>query len=743
MTKQRLLLFCFMCILFISQPLQAQKANTNKTAEDIELDELIENITSDLEDADINYDTFLEKLYDYLERPININKANFEDLNDLGLLNAQQIDAILKHREQFGRFLAIYELQAIPELDMETIRKISPFMKAQDLNEYNIPFKDLMYKGSHQVFFRYQQVLEKQEGYQKNDTIYTLDVTDFEGISSEQTFDTRGFSQSDLNGLYVNDTLSNKAYSQYKGSPQRYYARYRYNYGNKISYGITAEKDPGEEFFTGSQKRGFDFYSAHFYMSDVGAFKHIALGDYTIKLGQGLVAWTSLGFRKGSYVMDIMRQANPVKPYTSVGESIFFRGAAATLGFAKNFEVTAFGSYKPLDGNVLTPNIDDNELEDAGDGTDFDISSIQLSGFHRTDAELEDRHAIKETSIGGNIAYKSRRFSLGINALYVGLSSDLMPNLTLDRKYAFRGDSYFNASFDYKYLYKNFHFFGETAVNDAGGVASLNGILIGLDPRMSLSILHRHYSRKYYTAYPAAFAESSKPTNEQGLFIGTIFKPVKKWTVNAYFDIYQHDWLRFQADAPSNGTDYLVQLEYKHSRSAKVYVRYRSETKKKNATANLTPSDYLTNHTRSSFRFNAQYNFNKTITLKSRLEVSWFDKTTEPKESGYVLMQDVSYKPLSSPISFAARYALFDTPSYDTRIYAYENDVLYSFSVPPYYNKGSRFYLTMRYRMSRNINIWLRYAQTYHQNQNVFGSTNDEIQGHTKTEVKAMIRFKF
>ena len=179
-------------------------------------------------------------------------------------------------------------------------------MKAQDLSSYNIPLKDLMYKGSHQVFFRYQQILEAQDGYQKTDTLYTLDVTDFEGISSEQTFDTRGFSQSDLDGLYVNDTLSNDAYSQYKGSQQRYYARYRYNYGNKISYGITAEKDPGEEFFTGSQKRGFDFYSAHFYMSDVGAFKHIALGDYTIRLGQGLVAWTSLGFRKGSYVMDIM-----------------------------------------------------------------------------------------------------------------------------------------------------------------------------------------------------------------------------------------------------------------------------------------------------------------------------------------------------------------------------------------------------------------------------------------------------
>ncbi|MEZ4759397.1 MAG: hypothetical protein R2810_06365 [Flavobacteriales bacterium] len=51
----------------------------------------------------------------------------------------------------------------------------------------------------------------------------------------------------------------------YLGPSYKLYTRYRFRYRQNISFGITAEKDEGEEFFTGAQPDGFDFYSAHLF----------------------------------------------------------------------------------------------------------------------------------------------------------------------------------------------------------------------------------------------------------------------------------------------------------------------------------------------------------------------------------------------------------------------------------------------------------------------------------------------
>ncbi len=715
----------FIVIFCLSVNVTAQKKAQN-TNDDIDIDELIENMVNDSEDADINFDTHAEILRDYLERPLNLNKATYSDFAALGLLSDIQINAILNHREKFGNFITVYELQTIPELSLKTLRYISPFIKAQGIDA-PIPFGQLLGLGQHQVYMRYQRVLEAQSGYQA-------------------------------------DTLADSTLVKpYKGSPDKLYLRYRYNYGTNISYGITAEKDPGEQIFGSTQPYGFDFYSAHLFLRNRGRIKALAIGDYELRLGQGLVAWTGLGFGKGTYVMNIARNAQPLKQYSSVNESVFFRGAAATLDLGNNFELTAFASYKPLDANVTvadTLNLD--ELASANDpeneesvGLDPEIkatavSSIQTSGYHRTESEIADKNAIDVFMTGGSLGYRSRRFSLGLNAAYATTSADL--NFTERGAYTiggFEGKQFLNASIDYRYLYRNLHFFGEAAVNETGALATLHGLLLGLDPKVAMSVLYRNYSHLYHAPYPSAFGEGTAPNNEKGLFMGTIITPVKHWSINAYFDVYQHPWLRFRIDAPSYGSDYLVQLMYKPSRKMMTYVRYRSETKKRNATANTTPTDFLVDHTKSSLRYHFEYSITKSLKLKTRVEGSWYKEdfpdnpTGNRLEKGYMLMQDFVYKPLSSPFSFSTRYALFDTEGYDTRIYSYESDLLYVYSVPPYYNKGSRFYFSVRYKAMRNIDLWLRYSQTYWQDQDVVGSGYEQINSNTKSEIKAMMRIKF
>ena len=113
-------------------------------------------------------------------------------------------------------------------------------------------------------------------------------------------------------------------------------------------------------------------------------------------------------------------------------------------------------------------------------------------------------------------------------------------------------------------------------------------------------------------------------------------------------------------------------------------------------------------------------------------------------------MQEVSFdiglNPPNVPqskVSFSARFALFDTDSYNSRIYSYENDVLYYFRIPSYYYQGSRSYLTLRYQFKKGIDLWLRYSNWTYYNRETIGSGLNEINGPSKSEFRAQLRFQF
>ncbi len=107
------------------------------------------------------------------------------------------------------------------------------------------------------------------------------------------------------------------------------------------------------------------------------------------------------------------------------------------------------------------------------------------------------------------------------------------------------------------------------------------------------------------------------------------------------------------------------------------------------------------------------------------------------------MYQDIIYQFTKIPLKIIGRLAIFDTDGYQARIYAYENDVLYAFSIPGYFYKGKRYYLLMKYSLNKHTDMWFRISQWYYTNKDVISSGLNEIQGHTKTEVKFQIRYKF
>ena len=174
-----------------------------------------------------------------------------------------------------------------------------------------------------------------------------------------------------------------------------------------------------------------------------------------------------------------------------------------------------------------------------------------------------------------------------------------------------------------------------------------------------------------------------------------------------------------------------------------MYARIRERERGANQRVEGQPVDQVVNEKQTNYRYNISYKINKKIDLDNRIEMVRYLQGEQAAEYGYVIYQDISYSSLSNPFSFSLRYALFDTDSYNSRIYAYENDVLYAFSIPAYSGRGTRFYLSTKYHISRGVDLWVRYAQTYYNDREEISSGKDLIEGRVKSEIKVQLRLKF
>ncbi len=689
-------LFLFSFITGFAQKNVLDSTDTDK--EDI--NQKLESIAEQT-DAELDYTDLLENLNYYQKHPINLNNTTTDELEKLMVLSDIQISNLFDHIKKNGNLLSLLELQSITGFDLETISKLIPYVYvSNDVNNRHFSINEMIQNGNNQLIIRSQQILEEQQGFSP--------ITD--------------------------SALNASPNSRYLGSPEVIFAKYRFTYYNNISIGVTAEKDAGEEFFKGTQKNGFDYYSAHFYMKDFGIVKALAIGDFQAQFGQGLTLWTGFGFGKSADGTGIKKNGQGISPYTSVTDNLYMRGLGTTLGF-KDFEFSMFFSSKKIDANITSVDSSTSEV--------LYISSLQQTGLHSIPSEVADKDAINETSIGGHFCYKTNKLNIGATAFKSEYSADFQRQLQLYNQFQFNGKENTNIGFDYSYIFKNLNFFGEISRSENNAKAFLTGVLMSLDPRVSLSVLYRNYDKKYQALYTSAFAESSTPADEKGIYLGVLLKPARGFTVNAYMDNISFPWLRYRVDAPSKALDYSVQINWKPSKKLEMYVRYRQIDKEINDPAVSDMLAIPSKTLKQNYRYNAFYKISSSITLSNRIEFTRYIIGNGMPQKGYIIYQDVNFKKLKSPFSFSIRYALFDADTYDSRIYSFEDDVLYGYSIPAFYYKGTRYYITMHYRINRNIDVWLRFAQTDYSNRNIIGTGLTQINGNTKSEVKAQMRIKF
>ena len=367
----------------------------------------------------------------------------------------------------------------------------------------------------------------------------------------------------------------------------------------------------------------------------------------------------------------------------------------------------------------------------------YGINNKKAEQKERTMAETK---RIKEIDINRKNKIKT------LLPFFEELVQDFKKNLLKDsqtyNQFDFSGTENINTGIDYSYLFNRLNVFGEVAVSQNGGLAQLHGFTANPHPRLFLTVLYRNYQKEYQNFYSNAFAENSYNRNERGIYTGVRFNIHRNWFITSYLDNFVFPWIKYRVDAPSKGNEYLVQLENSSHEKLFYYFRFRQKNKQINEAVREDHILEVMNTRKNYFRFHIEYLISASVKLKNRVEYVIFKEGSVYKGTGYLIYQDIAWRSKSEKLSLVFRYALFDTDSYDERIYAYENDVLYAFSVPAYYYNGMRGIVMLNFKLTRKINFWVRFAHTFVGNKSVLGTGLDEINDHNRSEIKIQLRVK-
>ena len=657
--------------------------------DDIDIIAKILDILSPDLGEDQDYSDIAERLTYYRKHPIDLNNATKDQLKELIFLSPIQINEILNHSLENGPFIDVFELQSIGSLDIESVNLLMKFVKVTLPPPFkDMTFKKLVQKADHDLMIRIGKILEKQAGFSK---------------------------------------LGNAMEANYQGSAWRILTRYRYNFSNTLAASLNMEKDAGEQFFDSSKNKGFDFYSGNISFRGSGIVKKLLIGDYALQFGQGLVMWSGSGFGKGSGISTIAKQDFGLKPYSSVNESIFLRGASGTFKFRK-LSFTPFFSKKNLDAS----------LTDQGK----EVNTINMSGLHRTKSEIDTKSQLLSTLYGAHVQFNSKSLNIGFTSYQTQFSLPFSIGKSLYEQFDFKGNLLSNLGLNYDYSHRNTYFFGEVAHSKNGGTASINGIMSSLSPRVSLVLMHRRYAKNYHSFFNQSVSEASNAVNESGFYSALSLKFDSKWDLFTYSDFFRFPWLKFRVNAPSSGYELFAQLNYRMNKKLNLSSRFKQQLREENSESIFADSG-LETVDKQNYRIEIRYSIDDRFSFRNRIEMVRYQKGNSKFELGFLNYQDIIYKPMSSRLSGDIRFGIFDTESFNSRIYAYENDVLYAYSVPAYQGKGVRFYLNARYTLTRGFDLWLRYSLTSYYDQNTVGSGDDKINGNKRSDARLQIRYQF
>ncbi|NPD90930.1 ComEA family DNA-binding protein [Xylanibacter muris] len=449
------------------------------------------------------WENFYDRLSQLEESPININRADREELGQLPFLSDSQIEDICEYIYRYGGMKTVQELVAISSIDYIRRGLMRHFVYAGEPEKEKVrdDVVRLFKNGHHEL-----------TGYVK------LPFYDRKG---------------DVNG--------------YHGYKYKHWFRYGYVSGNRLKFGLVASQDAGEPLFGNKNRLGYDYYSPYFLLRGAGRMETLAIGRYRLSFGMGLVVNSGLTMGKASMLAGMGRSSNNITAHSSRMESGYFQGVGATVRISKSLRMSVFVSYRNFDATL---NKDENHT----------AATLITSGYHRTDLELQKKNNTHAMAGGMNTRYYRNGFYIGATSLYTRLSRELRPDKSQAyRQYYASGRDFINTSVDYGYVNGMIAVKGETAVNKSGALATVNTVSADIFDNLSIMLLQRYYSRRYSSLYSRSFSEGGHVQNESGVYLGAGYSPCRNLRITAYSDYAYFPWVRYRVSRSSWASDNMLQ----------------------------------------------------------------------------------------------------------------------------------------------------------------------------------------
>ena len=680
-TTQLIRLISIINSLFIIPACSAQNP-TESLLEDI-LEDLSVNNDIDNSVNTLNWENELEELSTRLQEPVNLNTATREQLEQFPFLSDIQIEHLLAYIYIHGQMETIYELQLIEDMDRQTIQYLLPFVCIKAINN--------------ELAFRWKTMLKSAAKYGKNEVLTRMDIPFYKRKGYEHTY------------------LGPAVYNSVK---------YSFRYSDRLYAGVVAEKDAGEPFAALHNRYGYDYYSFYLLLKNCGRLKALAVGNYRLSFGQGLVISTDYLMGKTIYASSFNNRSSGIKKHSSTDEYNYFRGIAATFALTKHWDISGFYSHRSLDGVI----------------TDGEITSIYKTGLHRSRKEADKKHLFTLQLTGGNVSYQQNRIRLGITGIYYVFNRPYEPELTGYSKYNLHGNNFYNLGIDYAYRWHRFSFQGETAIGKQGW-ASLNRLQYSPVQDVHLMLIHRFYSYNYWAMFAHSFGEGSMAQNEQGYYLGLETSPFAHWKFFASFDLFSFPWKRYRVSKSSRGMDGLIQATFTPRTNLSMDLKYRYKQKERDLTGSKGTLTLPIFH--HQFRYRLNYSFKDVFSSRTTLDYNHFHSQDRAADIGYQVTQMISSQLPWARLFADVQGSYFFTDDYDSRVYASEKGLLYTFYTPSFQGRGFRCSVRLRYELNKHWLFITKFGETVYLDRNEIGSGNDLIYRNKKADIQMQLRIKF
>ena len=505
----------------------------------------------------------------------------------------------------------------------------------------------------------------------------------------------------------------------YLGYPYRHTVRYELTSGDYLRAGLVAAQDAGEPFFAAGNRWGYDYYSFYVQLMQLGRLSQLVAGRYKLAAGMGLVLGQSFQLGKLASLQSLGRTTATIRPHGSRSEADYFQGVAATVSLSRPLSLSAFLSYRPIDAT----------LADS-----IAARTLITSGYHRTPLEMQKKGNTHMAAAGSRLAFRQGELRLGATAVFTRLDRRLEPlRTTLYRRHYAHGQHFVNMGIDYAYTHHRLALSGETATDGHGALATVNSVSMQPSARLSVMALQRFYSYRYTSLYGHSFGEGSRTQNESGIYLGATWNPLPHLRLQGYADYAYFPWARYLVSFSSHSYDFLLQATWQRGHFT-VLARHRSRLRQRDN----ADKSALTANDEHRQRLAVTYDSRHGWTTRTQLDLA--NTFFEHADRGWLVSQHFALT--ASPVQLSLMAALFNTDSYQSRIYVYERQLQHEFAFPTYYGQGLRLAAYARCDLSSRLRLALRLGYTNYFDRSTIGTALQEIAHSHQTDLDLQLRWR-